>query len=501
MKMKTKGKLYVINVGYVLCLALVCAPLLMLAKYNYPSADDWSYGANIYHVLREGGGLREVIGAASLTVRQAYLGWDGRFFAAFMDAFQPGSWGNYWLTTWMALGMLVFSEILFARYFIVGMSQEKSLGKCLFLPIILPILLVQILYCPSPVESFYWYSGAMNYTFVYGLSLLLFVVFCSLAKGVEKFRIMTGVFAGVLAVAVGGANFSTSLSMLLSLFTLLLVFVVNRKWKAVRNVWYIPVLLAVGLCLCVFSPGSAAGNAGRMGAFRGVAGAIEAVLLSVWRTFTNICSWTGIVVIMAMILILPVAYMAVKNMSFHFHFPLLFTGVSFCVSAAQMVPNIYAQNSAGGGRNAAIYYYFYLLFMLANEIYWMGWLCRKRWKLPQNVKRIVCFVKKHWLSGIVIVGCTMVVWIYSWDLRRLSSYNAYRDWRQGWAQQYAAEWKARLEVLHDDSVKDVVFEPLSVYPEMILYTDLQDENGYIWVNSACAEYYDKASITVKTPTQ
>lgn len=40
-----------------------------------------------------------------------------------------------------------------------------------------------------------------------------------------------------------------------------------------------------------------------------------------------------------------------------------------------------------------------------------------------------------------------------------------------------------------------MFHPLN-YVELLMYTDLQPENGYVWVNSACAEYYGKESVTV-----
>lgn len=40
-----------------------------------------------------------------------------------------------------------------------------------------------------------------------------------------------------------------------------------------------------------------------------------------------------------------------------------------------------------------------------------------------------------------------------------------------------------------------VFRPLN-YVELLMYTDLQPENGYAWVNTACAEYYGKESVTV-----
>lgn len=51
--------------------------------------------------------------------------------------------------------------------------------------------------------------------------------------------------------------------------------------------------------------------------------------------------------------------------------------------------------------------------------------------------------------------------------------------------------------MKDDSVKNPVFTLLN-YVELLMYTDLQPENGYVWANSACAEYYGKESVTVET---
>ena len=62
-----------------------------------------------------------------------------------------------------------------------------------------------------------------------------------------------------------------------------------------------------------------------------------------------------------------------------------------------------------------------------------------------------------------------------------------------------AGWEERIAVLKDDSVKNPVFRPLN-YVELLMYTDLQPENGYVWVNTACAEYYGKESVTVTTGT-
>ena len=135
---------------------------------------------------------------------------------------------------------------------------------------------------------------------------------------------------------------------------------------------------------------------------------------------------------------------------------------------------------------------------MINEYYWIGWIYKYL-----NTKKI------SFVSGLkilhnpiflmlysAIIGLLLVAYVYCFNLKSTSVYNVYRDCKQGWAQQYALEWDARLTILHDDEIKDVCFEPLSVTPNTITYADLQTEDGYLWVNGACAAYYEKDSITV-----
>lgn len=105
----------VISIACILALLAVVFPLLLIAQYDYPLADDWSYGNSAYHVMRnEGGNLGQVLHAAFQKVREAYLGWDGRFANDFLDSLHPGIWGEkyYAMTPWILIGMLIFSENL-----------------------------------------------------------------------------------------------------------------------------------------------------------------------------------------------------------------------------------------------------------------------------------------------------------------------------------------------------------------------------------------------------
>ncbi len=181
-------------------------------------------------------------------------------------------------------------------------------------------------------------------------------------------------------------------------------------------------------------------------------------------------------------------------MSYEFHFPGLFTALTFGVYASQATATIYVDGTMGGGRQGAILWYFYVLWMVANVLYWCGWIAKRVLKAEKSEK-VDLLAQKYLLRYFAVTGALLAAVVLFGNVQSTTSYRAYRMWRNGWAQAYGAGWEERIAVLKDDSVKNPVFQPLN-YVELLMYTDLQPENGYVWVNWACAEYYGKESVTV-----
>lgn len=498
MKNRQSIQMIMIQIVYILALAVVVIPLLMIAKYNYPTADDWSYGSITYHVIKEGGNFADMAGAVAGAVRENYFNWEGRYSNVLFALLQPGIWGenNYGITAWIMLGGLIVSEIVLVYFCLAG---RKKQNKWLCLPIVIPVLIMQILYVPYPVETFYWYTGSMNYTFMYALSLILIVLFLKASTEVSKGKyILTAAVAFVLAIIIGGNNFATSLSCFLTLCVLSLLFMLLNR-KALLKTWFITLAMGTGLMVSVLAPA----NARRLSANFGgeTRNAVWAIFMSLVRSFTNIYSWTNIKVILMIILIMPFIWKAVKNLEYRFRFPGLFTLISFGLYASQCTATIYVDGTTGGCRMADILFYSYYIWLVGNVYYWAGWLQRRIWKenLIGNkgkifINRVKSMIQKYILSYCLIVGILLMCVIYFSDCRTLTSYKAYRNWKQGWAQQYAQEWEERLKVLRDENVRQVVVKPLTVCPEMLFYTDLQEADGYYWVNDACALYYDKECV-------
>lgn len=488
-----------INIGCVLSLIIVIFPLLLVAKYDYPSADDWSYGAKAYKTLKAGGGFIQVLQAAFQSAKEAYFGWDGRFANDFLDSLQLGIWGEeyYSLTPWILIGMLIISELIFFRFIIYSAAKNRN-NALLWLPIAVPMLIIQILFTPEPAYSFYWYTGGMNYTFMYGLSLILLVLFVKLGVQepcAKRWRVLWMLTSCILSVFVGGSNFSTSLSTVLSIFMITVLFLFQRKHFFLRRTWPVSVTVAASLVICLISPGSIKGNSFRMTEMGNP-------LYAVWRSLivsaNNVLNWTFTASVLLMLFfIFPFVWRAVENSKISFRYPPVFSLLTFGLYASQATPNIYVSGNIGGWQNVAILYYSYMVWLVGNIFYWTGWVRKKRIACRQTVSK-----RMHSCVPLVIycsmVSIALVSFIYVFDKRKTSSYRAYRDWRQGLAQQYAHEWESRLEILCNDSINEVEFMRLQYYPEVLFYIELQEDENDItyWVNNACAIYYDKEYVHI-----
>ena len=70
MKLTERKKMILINIVCVLALIVILLPLFMIAKYDYPSADDWSFGKYMYRAMQAGEGIAGVFHAIYQTLAQ-----------------------------------------------------------------------------------------------------------------------------------------------------------------------------------------------------------------------------------------------------------------------------------------------------------------------------------------------------------------------------------------------------------------------------------------------
>lgn len=484
----------IINALCVAAAILVVLPLLILGHFDYPSADDWSLGKLTSKAVQNGEGIVGVLKQAVNSVILWREKGEPRFSAAFLGTLQPGIWGEhfYRITPWLMIGSLFFSEILLCGYFL---KNEERLNKKMILPIVIPSLMIQILCVPYPVETFYWYVGGINYTFAFGLSLVLFYLFLRLKDGnMKKAKtICFMILGGLLAFIIGGNNYSASLSSA-CLFVSLSISLLYKDRDAFVRTMPITVFEVLGLILCLVAPGNQIRLNDEFGGT--TTGAAYAILMSLWRTFTNIYSWTRLKMLLLMILTAPFMWKALKRTKHTFRYPVIFTLFTFGIYASQIVATMYVDGTTGGRRVADILYYGYHVWFLLNMGYWIGWVQRQKWAEKHCGLQSV----KDWLNPrlaiwFCVTGILLAGVVGTLELKSLSTYRACVWLVKGYAFDYAQAWEARLEVLKDDLIQEVYFDPLPGYEELVFYTDLQQ--GENWVNKACAEYYNKEYVGLK----
>ena len=80
-------------VAALVLLAVLLVPMLMIAQYDVPINDDYSYGQNTVRVWNSTRDVAAVLKAALQMVRFVYYNWQGSYSAVFLMSLQPGIFG------------------------------------------------------------------------------------------------------------------------------------------------------------------------------------------------------------------------------------------------------------------------------------------------------------------------------------------------------------------------------------------------------------------------
>ena len=486
---KLKTNFYAI--ASVLFLLAVVTPLLLMARYNVPAVDDYSYGADTYQALRAGGNIIDALKVAFLTVADTYRRWQGTFTGILLMALQPDVWGNgcYAITTYIILPVFVLAQLFFGDVVLHGICKVK---RSVSIVIICVVTGIQILWAPYPVEAFFWYNGAIFYTFYYGLMLILLgcllqKLFCS--RSVKWYSYIVVI---LLAVFIGGGNYVTGL-VLLELHALLILYVMLRDKSNPAKVLLFTSTMALLISFVINI--AAPGNALRANSCEPTP-ALQSIIRSFISASRFMAQWTSILVVFSVLLLLPFLWKVVEGLSFGFKYPLLVSGFSFCFLASHYTPTWYAQSYAGPGRLCDVIYYTYWVLLVANVTYWLGWLKQQlnRQLSETTIHEVVrkCFGRWQLLYFVaLLVGYVLSVQFYGYE--NTSSYSALKSLRNGEAKVYYAEHQERLVLLEDESLKEVELKDFTAKP-YVLYMDDITEDAMHWRNSCMKDYYQKDKV-------
>ena len=481
---------------FALLIGLLLMPVLVLAAFARPSADDFIYAARTHAVIQQYGfDLPRLLKAAWDTNVYYYENWQGLYVSGFTLAFQPAIFGNKWygFTIICVLLPLFFCLYALARCVVLRLAPaQKRLPWALAL--LLTFAFIEGM--PAPVEGLYWFNGAMNYLPYFSLAVLnagLAFALCfrtQLGRG----KITLFIAADCLSsLVIGGGH---QVAGLLNALVLLLATVLCARR---RNFCQLPAFLAAaaGLFVNVLAPGTRVRTSGFAGA-----GLIEATVKSFILAAMEWIRWLDVPLLCLLALLaLPLLHLARSTVlpDRVFRRPWLGAAVTFVLMWAMIFLPSYTMGGIGAGRLLNVVWMTFVLGLAATELLLLGWLERVR---GISLHGVEAFCRCHAKQLPLAAGCMLVLMacIGSHTVKEgqdsyfATSLDAAYELADGQATHYAAVLDEREAILTDESRPDVTIRPLNEdeRPWLLYYTDVKPGPD-MW---GLTPYFCKQSVTI-----
>lgn len=467
----------------ILLLSLI--PLIWLGRYNYPTGDDYYYGAETHLVWQQTGSITQTLAAACAGVADSYQIWQGTYSALFLMYLAPNVFSNtaYHLVTFVIL-LLLCGGIFYLLCPLFRRFLPGTCGEWITVSSVLSFLCIQTVEFQS--DSFYWYNGSMYYTGFFAVTLFFLGTLLRYLDNGKRILLLPLL---LFAVFLGGGNYVSLLPCMLLSVTITLLLLLQKNKKA-----YIcgitSAVLLLSFAVSAMAPGNHIRQSGmwKIPAWKAIA---KCLLQGIRYTF----AWTGLWWVLAALLLLPVflRILQKKNGAFFSH-PILFTGYAYGLFCSMSCPLFYTMNSTGPGRAVAIVYYMFLLISFSVFFYWIGFVVLKMQAQPKPPERIEVSGK---LNAARYLAMTLLLFsiLCTGLWRETSAMKAIRVLTDGEAAAYAAEYEDRLLLLNDPEVTDVVLTPFTHQPALIYTGDLPGDPEDP-TNRKVAQYFQKTSLYV-----
>ena len=493
-----KPKNILIAAAFCGLLLLALIPLFRLTIYAVPYYDDYNFGRFARAAMKQEQSVWAAVSGALDCARTQWYAWQGTYSSIFFMTLMPAVWGEqyYFLGPVFILLLLLTGTMLFT-----GVILRKVFGmdKWISLAIQAVITTAVFMFIYSAQSGFYWYNGGIHYVGMHGFCLLFLSVIICLERADKKTSVGLLFTASVLlSMITAGSNFVTALQGLLSLLTVLLVVVVLERRRT--GLWLLPATLVyiIGFGLNVAAPG----NSVRARSYVGWGyNPLESVGRSFLEAIKHIPEFTGLIVLMVMVLLLPMIWQAVKNTQIRFRYPFVILLWSFCLYATGYTPSLYSLGHAGLSRTLNAVKITYLLLLFLNEVYWCGWVQQRLQKREKQsgTSGGNGFVSEDgrvtWVFYLIIgILCLMVFRISPNQAGHYSSYGAYYYIHTGEAYNFHQEYLERVAILSGPE-KNVQLQGYRFQPWFLCMGDIS-EDADNEANCSLAMWYDKDSVTL-----
>lgn len=468
---------------------LLSVPLIVIAFYSHPSADDYGYGSSVHLWIQEHGyHVFGIIKCAAEFAYDYYFKWASSYLDSFTGALMPDNFGCYWISALIIYGLLTGGMLFLFRSVAscLGGKESRWIGAVCALTGIV----AATQNWPSSVEALYWFDGAQCYMGYHAVSLwmcgvLVLYLFCEDRK--RSIRLLAA--SCILAFIAGGGNNVTSfMDVLVCCFFSGCAVVLKKK----RGIVLPLAVSIVGFLLELLAPGTAVRGGGDYSAV------IPTIIKCFrWTLRQYILDWMNLGIALMLLFLTPFLVKLMKKTaekySFRFSYPLLVLAGGFCFLSAMSSPPFYILGESGPLRLRNLIYVNFVILSIVVYAYFLGWLITNKLREEQT----------EFIAGIydgmsqkyaVVLTLLMLVWLCAGEPRSYSSsLEAAKELLNGSAAQYHAEIKMRYELYENPDLEEIVVEPLSVKPEVIFFDDITDDPEN-FKNAGIAKYFNKKSI-------
>ncbi len=473
----------------VLALLALLLPMLKAAQYDVPSADDYSNGLATFRAWTKTGSITEVLKAGWKRVHFLYYDWQGTFTAIFLFTLNPMIFGERWymIGPWVILGMLLIG-IFTLTYAVWGRLYGASKKEGIAVGVIWAILCTQFL--PRASHGIYWYTGAVYYTFFFGLAAVTYAVLLRyiLRKNGDHGRGKL-IAASFLLFFIGGGNLVTCLTTAVLLVTMEALLILKKKsdWKRL--------LIPVFCFAFSFGLNAAAPGNGKRQIYFIQPGLFESLTGSFRESLIYFKQWFTLPAAALLLMLIPLLWRAASLTKRRFVLPGLVSLYSVCLTAVMFFPPIYAMGESSLknlARITNIIFFGVMFLVIFNLFYWIGWFVQKG-ILPERL--FPCAAKEKYS---LVYLCVMLL-VFGFGMTRIKWYDttsisAFRTYRNGTMGNYWHVYQLRLEILKDPEVHDAVLKRFPYRPYVLFYQELSENPKD---NSVVADWYGKDSVVIR----
>ena len=434
--------------------------------YNHPSVDDdfcFAYMTRDYGFWK--------------AQKFYYEGWSGRYISNMIFHATPLAFGNFWFVKLMPF--LIFGFLFHSLYTFIGEVLNPTKSNRFLLTA--TFLGVFVIFSPSLIDTFYWYSSVFIFPTSFGFFLYFIVVVLRYYKPkYQHIKLPISLLAATLIFFIIGSN---EVMMLFILGFLGIVWGYFLLFKKRFDTLFFALML-IGLYFAYFWVVQAKGNQVRMVGGNVLGGEIATSLLNAFKsTLKNAIYWS------ATLWGFSIAYRryflpkySQESPSQIFKVKLWIPIVSLLVLMFMMFFVIHYGNDMGVPDRVknVIFAVFMVGFFYITTVYYFNNVA----DIPKSQTSVI-----EWVS----VGASAFLILISIYFEGQNLKSMYADIRLGIAKRYDQEMTERYTKIRESKSDTVYVSPIKNVPKSLCFDDIKTNEKHLW-NKCYANYFEKKVI-------